>query len=65
MMLVWPISNSLLTSQVFSESANHSGLDPSSTAEVVGSEEAMKMGAVYADIGEGGELSSALYYRGL
>lgn len=38
---------------VFSESANHSRLEGTEAAELVGSEEAMKKGAVYAEIGEG------------
>ncbi|CBN77138.1 conserved unknown protein [Ectocarpus siliculosus] len=38
---------------VFSESANHSGLQPAETAAVVDGDEAARKGAVYADVAEG------------
>ena len=41
--------------QVFSESANHSGLRADQTAAVVESEEALRKGAMYAEVAEGGK----------
>lgn len=41
--------------QVFSESANHSRLQPAETATVVDGDEAARKGAVYADVAEGGK----------
>ncbi|CAM9350044.1 unnamed protein product [Ectocarpus sp. 12 AP-2014] len=38
---------------VFSESANHSGLQPAETAAVVDDDEAARKGAVYANVAEG------------
>lgn len=40
--------------QVYSESVNHSRLQPADTAAVVIGDEAMEKGAVYADVAEGG-----------
>lgn len=48
-------------SQIFSESANHSGLQRESTAALVDSAEATKKGAVYADVAEGGQSMSTPY----
>lgn len=47
-------------SQVFSESVNHSGLQAGDTAAVMGSAEALRRGAVYADVSEGGRISLSL-----
>lgn len=48
-------SSTTLIFKVFSESANHSRLQPADTAAVVVGDEATAKGAVYADVAEGGK----------
>lgn len=56
-----PSSSLLCLVEVFSESANHSGLQAGQTAAVMESAEALQKGAVYADVAEGGKHSRTLH----
>lgn len=49
-------SHVAVPSQVFSESVNHSGLQANDTAAVAESAEALRRGAMYADVSEGGRI---------
>lgn len=57
-----PPPSRLFFVQVFSESANHSGLQADETAAVVETAEALQKGAMYADLAEGGENSKPFRY---